>query len=216
MEDSINVTEVLEKKNQEILHNKKKNDLEKAMESLLLFFQNHSSNCAIDINNKICEYLNIETNNNTEEIVAAEINSKYITTFFEMSSTKLKEVIDKEIEKIEVKLDLPHDQYSNELMVMAANIKSEMTNYFSGNEEENKNVIDMLANAIIDSTSELDKTIDEDTKKKISKYLFDVITTKIVPVLNDNIYVYIGLIINNHAENEMVMDRINKKTINTK
>ena len=208
MEDSINITEVLESKNQEILHAKKKNDLEKSMESLLLFFQNHSSNCAQDVKNRLFEYLNIKIDSDE-----AQISSNLINTFFEMSSSKLKEVIDEEIKKIELKLDLPHDEYSNELMIMASNIKNKMANYFSNNEDENNKVIDMLANALFDNIGELVKNIDEETKKKIYKYLSDVITIKLINVLNEKVDIYIGLIKNNYVENQKVMDRINEKTL---
>ena len=205
MENNVDLNEEIKYKNQEMLLNKKKSDLEKSMESLVLFFKFYTLNAAIDINNKICEYQNI--NSNSEQ---AEIYYKTIISFFEMTSDKLKNIIDNELSLIENKIEIISEtEYNNELKIVASNIKNKLLDFFIGiNKEEgdNTNIINMLVD-------ELSQNVNEEERNKIYKYLYDIISTKMINILNDNLMISIQLISNNNKENQEVMERINERTI---
>lgn len=215
MEDNVDVSKELAQKNQEILHNKKASDLEKTMESLALFFRFHTLNAASDINNKVCMDQGIDPNN-IHDKDQAEIYYNTLVTFFSSAAKALEDIIKEECEVIKDKLDSLSDvEYESELKRISLVIKNRMLDYFIGikksdngqiNEKGSENGIQELAN-------ELSQNVDDTVKEKIYKYLYEVISGKMINVLNDNLMISIQVIINNNKENQEVMERINDITI---
>ena len=213
MEDNVNVSEELKQKNQEMLLTKKKTDLEKSMESLTLFYDFHTGNVALDVNNKVCEFLNISLDSEQREV-----NYNIITAFFKMTLDQLKTIIDEELKIIENKMNNEtKEQYFNDLNKMAYNVKNHMWDFLNGyddeededdksSDEKKENIIDILVDELCENT-------DVETKKKVNKYLNDVITFKMINVLRDNLMVSIEIIHNNYKENQKLIDEINERTI---
>jgi len=194
--NSIDVTKELQQKNQEMLLNKKMIDLDKAMESLLVFYNNYCSNVAIDINNRICLYRNVEI-----ESEQGKIFYNTITSFFQIVMNKLKEIINNNTSVLKRKLSsFSDEEYTNELNHISLEIINQMSDYYINN-------VGMLGN-------ELNQDASDDIKTRISDYLIEMITVKMLNMLKDKVMFSIKVINNNYEENYQVIENINEKTLN--
>jgi len=195
MKENIDVTKELQQKNQELLLNKKKIDLDTAMDSLIVFYDNYSNNIASDINSQICVYHGINPLSEQAKIFDNTINS-----FFFIISSKLKDVIANNIEPLKSKLKtISDDEYRKELNNISTAIVNQMLDYYAEN-------VNMLCN-------ELNQDVDENTKSKINNYLFEVMTIKMINTLKDKFMYSIKVIGNNYEENYQVMENINEKVL---
>ena len=194
--NSIDVTKELQQKNQEILFNKKIIDLDTAMESLLVFYNNYCTNVATDINNQICHYRNVDL-----ESEQGKIFYNTITSFFLIVMNKLKEIITKDVKVLKSHLPkITDEEYTNELSQIRVGIIKQMADYYVES-------IDMLSN-------ELTQDANDDIKNRISNYLLEMITVKMLNMLKDKVMFFIKVINNNYEENYQVMENINEKTLN--
>ena len=85
MENNVDINEVLKNKNNEMLLNKKRIDLDKAMESIQMFYNNYCDNYAIEINDQLCGIKNIDINSEQGEII-----KKMTASFLNMITDTLK------------------------------------------------------------------------------------------------------------------------------
>ena len=195
MDNNVDINKELQLKNQEMLLNKKKIDLDTSMESLLVFYSNYSTNLATEINNRICMIKNI--NSDSEQ---SKIMYNTITSFFFLLSKKLQELITKKTDKIKEKLSTIDDkEYDKELKYMSIVVINQMLEYYG-------ETIDMLVEELTRDESDVNKD-------KISNYLFEIIYGKMMNMLKDKFIYSIKVINNNYEENNQVMEDINKKTL---
>ena len=195
MDSNIDISQELQLKNQEMLLNKKKIDLDTSMESLLVFYSNYSTNIATEINNRICLLKNV--NSDSEQ---GKIMYNTITTFFFILTKKLKELVLKEVDIIKEKMNnMNDDDYNKELQYMSIVTINQMLEFYSEN-------IDMLI-------EELTTDVDDTTKDRISNYLFEIIYGKMMNMLRDKFLYSIKVVGNNYEENYQVMEEINKKAL---
>ena len=195
MDNNIDTNEELKIKNQEMLLNKKKTDLDTSMESLVVFYSNYAFNLASEINNRICMIKGISSNSEQGNIM---LNT--IIGFFTLLSNKLKELIENKTKKIKERIDtISDEEYDKELRYLSIFVNNQLLEYYGEN-------IDML----IEELTENDKEI---TKEKISNYLFEIIYGKMMNMLRDKFMYSIMVIGNNTLENKEVIQEINEKTI---
>ena len=167
MDNNVDINKELQLKNQEMLLNKKKIDLDTSMESLLVFYSNYSTNLATEINNRICMIKNI--NSDSEQ---SKIMYNTITSFFFLLSKKLQELITKKTDKIKEKLSTIDDkEYDKELKYMSIVVINQMLEYYG-------ETIDMLVEELTRDESDVNKD-------KISNYLFEIIYGKMMNMLKD-------------------------------
>ena len=186
----------LKEKNQEMFLNKKKIDLDKAMESVLDFYRKYAaSNVANEVNNQVCLYHGVSPNSEQGKIFY-----NTITTFFFLACDELKKVIIANTDPLKARLgSIPDEEYSNVLEHLSVVITNYMSDYYL----EKK---DMLSN-------ELNQNVAEEIKRKIDKYILDVVSVKMINMLKDKFMYAIMVINNNNKENYQVMENINGKTI---
>ena len=196
MDNNININEQLKLKNQEMLLNKKKIDLDTAMESLIVFFENYGVNLTGEINNQIALFKKIESESEQGKIMYNTINS-----FYYMLSKKLRDLIEKKTKKIKEKLNtISDEEYNKELRYMSISISNQLLEYYSEN-------IGMLIEEIAVDTDNM-------TKDRISSYLLEVIYGRIMNMLSDKLTYSIRVISNNYEENYQKIESINEKTLN--
>ena len=196
MDNNIDVNEQLKIKNQEMLLNKKKIDIDTSIESFLEFFSNYSTiNIASEINNKVCSYQNINPNSEQGKILY-----NTITSFFFIMVRKLKVIFKETIDPIKEKLIVLDDnEYNKELSHIYAIIINKMLDYCVDS-------IDMLNNELTTDAS-------LEIKNRIRKYLSEMITIRMMNVFREKLTFYIRLINNNNKENQEVIEGINERTI---
>ena len=193
--NEVDLVKELEIKNQEMLLNKKRVDLDTSMESLLVFYENYSQGLSSEINNRICTYKNIDPNTDEGKMLLNTINS-----FLNILSNKLKELVTKKTSIIKDKLNTISDnEYNKELRYMSIHVINQMLEFYGDN-------IDMLIEEVNSDTNEL-------VKNKINNYLFEVIYGKLMNVLKDKFMYSIKVIANNEEENNQIIDNINRKVL---
>ena len=62
-------------------------------------------------------------------------------------------------------------------------------------------------------SNEINQNVDRETKERTNKYLLNVMTVKMINILQDNLMCYIKVIGNNYKENNKVIQSINEKTL---
>lgn len=194
MNDEIN--ETLAEKNNSMLINKKNVDLDKAKENILDFYRKYvTSKIAKEINKQICVYHGISVNSEQGKIFY-----NTITTFFFLACDELENYLTENINILKEKLEsLSDEDYKKALGYLSITITNHMSEYSTEK-------IDMLCN-------ELNQNVNNEVKERINKYLFDVVTIKMINNLKDKVMYAIAVINNNDRENNEVMKRINEKTI---
>ncbi len=193
MNENIDINKELKAKNEEMLLNKKKIDLDTSMESLMVFYNNYSNNIASEINNRICSLRNI--NPDSEQ---GKVFYNTITSFLFLTNKKLGEIINNNIETIKNKIgSISDDEYTSLLNNLSLSISNQMFDYYVEN-------INMLS-------SELNQDVDEEIKNRINDYLYDLTTVKMMNMLRDKIMFAIKVINNNSEENKEVIESINEK-----
>ena len=193
--NEVDLVKELEVKNQEMLLNKKRVDLDTSMESLLVFYENYSQGLSSEINNRICTLKNIDPNSDEGKMLLNTISS-----FLNILSNKLKELVTKKTGTIKEKLNTISDsEYNKELRYMSIHIINQMLEFYGEN-------IDMLIEEVNSDTNEL-------IKNKINNYLFEVIYGKLMNVLKDKFMYSIKVIVNNEEENNQIIDNINRKVL---
>ena len=197
MDNNVDINEEIKAKNRELLHKKRIIDLETAMESLILFYNNYSTkNIADDVNNYVCMVQKIDPNSQKGK---AFYNT--ITTFFFLACEETKKIITSSIESIKTKLnDMIDQEYRENLKHLSAIIINQAIDYYS--------------NKIGELYSEIIQTGDVKIRESIKKYLQNLTTVKMINILQENLANYIMVIGNNYEENNKVIQSINEKTIN--
>lgn len=195
MDNNIDTKEELKIKNQEMLLNKKKIDLDTSMESLVVFYNNYSINLANEINNQVCLMKKIEADSEQGTII---LNT--IIGFLTILSNKLQELIYSKTGEIKEKLDTITDEdYNKELNYMSISVHNQLLEFYGES-----------INMLID---ELTSDTDDVTKDRISNYLFEIVYGKMMGMLRDKFMYSIRVISNNREENYQVIQEINEKTI---
>ena len=194
MNDDIN--KELKEKNQEMLLNKKKIDLDKAMESIVAFYKKYTTNkIANELNNQVCVYRGFSPDSEQGKIFY-----NTITTFFFLACDELKKVIESNTNPLKERLEnIPDEEYSKVLNQLSLVITNYMYDYFVDKKS-------MLSN-------ELNQNVSDEVKQKIDKYISDVLSLKMINMLKDRFMYAIMVIKNNSKENYKVMENINEKTI---
>lgn len=195
MENNVDINEVLKNKNNEMLLNKKRIDLDKAMESIQMFYNNYCDNYAIEINDQLCGIKNIDINSEQGEII-----KKMTASFLNMITDTLNKTISEKTMLIKEQLNNMDDiKYNKVLNYMSLNIVNQISEFYLEN-------VNMLINELVfDSDLEINK--------RISDYLSTIVYNKIINVLKDQFMYAIKLIDNNYEENNQIMEGINEKTI---
>ena len=194
MDENIDINKELKEKNQEMLLNKKRIDLDTSMESFMVFYHAHSANMANEINKKVCSIRNIDPNSEQGKVFHSITNN-----FFSLTLNKLKEIINGVTEPFKGLLNnISDDDYSYTLNQISEVIIQRMINYYS-------DAINMLKN-------ELNQDTDVLSKDKINEYLSNI-AFKIMDTLKNNFMFSIRIIGNNNEENKEVIESINEKTI---
>ena len=189
------ISKELELKNQEMLLNKKKIDLDKAMESLFVSFITRTPIIASEMNENICLYKNIDSNSEQGKILY-----NTITSFFFIASKKIEEIVTSDINPIKDKLkNLSDDEYNKELTNVSVAIINKIKDYFIEN-------LDMLKN-------ELNQDVSEDVKNKINDYLYRVINIKVINMIREKLMYAVIVVNNNNEENNQIMENLNEKII---
>lgn len=186
----------LKEKNQEMLLNKKRIDLDKAMESLLDFYKKYAtSKVANEVNNQVCLFRGISPNSEQGKIFY-----NTITTFFFLACDELKKVIVANTDPLKARLgSIPDEEYNDVLEHLSVVITNYMSDYYLDKK-------DMLNN-------ELDQNVTEEVKRKIDRYILDIVSVKMINMLKDKFMYAVMVINNNNKENYQVMENINEKTI---
>lgn len=196
MENNVDVIKELQAKNEEMLLNKKILDLDKATESLLLFYSNYCNNYAVNITNNISLMKNIDINSET----SAEIK-QMTTSFLDIYQDNLKKELSIKIEGIKKKIaTLTDDEYNKELSHAAVYVVNKISDFYLEN-------IGMLIDEVVKDT-------DSDTNKRITDYLKSIVHNKLINMIKDQLTYTIRLIDNNYEENYQIMESISKKTLN--
>ena len=197
MNNNVDSKEELAVKNDTMLLDKNKYDLDNSMDSLNTFFVNYSTNTlANDINNRICIIKNIDP---TSEQGKTMLNT--VIGFFTILSNKFKELIIAKTQKLKDNLNtITSEDYNKELRYLSIYTNNQLLAFY----EENINMLlDELAN-----------DVDNLTREKINNYLFEAIHEKMMNMLRDKFDFSIKLISNNYNANEEIMKNINEKTLN--
>ena len=196
MDENIDVKKELLQLNQEALLNKKKRDIDTAVESFLAFYDKFTTdNMAEEINDKVCSYLNIKPDSEL-----GKINYNTITNFFFLTIKQLKAISTACINSLKERLVTFEDQeYNKELGYIYVTVSNKLVEYCSEN-------INMLSD-------ELTSNCDSDTKGKIKKYVYEMIVLRMGNIIREKLSSYIQLIDNNNKENKKRFNIINEKTI---
>ena len=129
MENDTSIIEQLKVKNQELYLNKRIIDLDSSIESLLLFYNNYTSNLATDVSNQISSFYGIDSNSDQGKIMYNTISS-----FFVLCNNKLKDVLTKRIEKIKSTMNnVSDEEYNKELRYMSIKAINAMSDYYFQN-----------------------------------------------------------------------------------
>ncbi len=196
MENDTSIIEQLKVKNQELYLNKRIIDLDSSIESLLLFYNNYTSNLATDVSNQISSFYGIDSNSDQGKIMYNTISS-----FFVLCNNKLKDVLTKKIEKIKSTMNnVSDEEYNKELRYMSIKAINAMSDYYFQN-------IDMLIKELVNESTDLA------VNNKINSYFYETLYYKMMNVLRDQFSYSVKVIGNNNDENIQVMQNINEKTI---
>lgn len=192
MKDNFDVQEELKNKNYELYINKLIVDLEKTMESLLMFYSNYCDTLSKDSTNTIISYLD----NSLEK---QDTVSNLVNTFFGMIKGKINDIIKERLENIKNNIqNIDHINYEKKLNDEALLIANQLSDYYQEN-------IYML----IDEISKDITTYRLDFKD----YLLNTLYRKLINTLIDKLMYSIKLINNNYDENTMMLETINQKTL---
>ena len=192
MEDNFDLQEELKNKNYELYINKLIVDLEKTMESLLMFYSNYCDTLSKDSTNIIISYLD----NSLEK---QDTVSNLVNTFFGMIKGKINTIIKERLENIKNNIqNIDHINYEKKLNDEALLIANQLSDYYQEN-------IYML----IDEISKDITTYRLDFKD----YLLNTLYRKLINTLRDKLMYSIKLINNNYDENTMMLETINQKTL---
>ena len=192
MKDNFDLQEELKNKNYELYINKLIVDLEKTMESLLMFYSNYCDTLSKDSTNTIISYLD----NSLEK---QDTISNLVNTFFGMVKAKLNTITKERLENIKNNIqNIDHINYEKKLNDEALLIANQLSDYYQEN-------IYML----IDEISKDITTYRLDFKD----YLLNTLYRKLINTLRDKLMYSIKLINNNYDENTMMLETINQKTI---
>ena len=187
----------IEAKQQAMFLNKKTIDLDKSMESLIVFYSRYlADTVASELNSKICVYHGIGANSQQ-----ANILFNTITTFFYLSVEELKKVLETNLKPLKDKLGTLTDlEYIKALNYLSTTVTNHMLDYYIEKLDEFSN--------------ELNQNVTIENKNRINKLIFDTLTIKLINNLKDKFMYAIGVIKNNSKENVEKMNMIKEKTIN--
>ena len=192
MENNLDVQEALKNKNQELYINKLIIDLEKTMESLLMFYNNYSDTLSNDATTKIISYLD----NGTDKSAAI---SNLVNTFFNMIKVKLNNIVKERLDSIKNDIsNIDHINYEKRLDEEALYIANQISDYYQEN-------VYML----IDEVSKDMTTYRLDFKD----YVLNTLNRRLINTLRDKLVYSIKLINNNYDENTQMLETINEKTL---
>lgn len=192
MENNLDVQETLKNKNQELYINKLIIDLEKTMESLLMFYNNYSDTLSNDATTKIISYLD----NGTDKSAAI---SNLVNTFFNMIKVKLNNIVKERLDSIKNDIsNIDHINYEKRLDEEALYIANQISDYYQEN-------VYML----IDEVSKDMTTYRLDFKD----YVLNTLNRRLINTLRDKLVYSIKLINNNYDENTQMLETINEKTL---
>jgi hypothetical protein len=195
MDDNIDISRELKEKNQEMLLEKKKTDLDKSTDSLIEFYRFYSTETvATEIGNRICTFHNIDIHSEQAEIFNKTI-VVFLTTACETFENEIK--TKRDILKQKIK-ELSDEEYNKALQLFSVSITNSLSEYYIAN-------LEML-------NVELNQNVDDETKEKIKKYLYDIIAVKMINNLKEKFIYSMKVISNNNVENKEVIDIINEKT----
>ena len=194
MENNYDVQSELKEKNHELYINKLIIDLEKAMESLIMFYNNYCDTLSQETTEKIISFLDSKEDSDKKDMV-----TNLVSAFFNISRGKLNSIIQERLENIKVDIqNINTFNYEKKLNEEALLIINEM----SDNYQENVYMlIDELMNDITDY------------RLDFKDYLLNAVYRKLINILRDKLMFSIKLINNNYDENTMIIETINEKTL---
>ena len=126
------IKEELQKKNEEMFLNKKKIDIDKSMESFIMFYENYfNTTIPNEMTDRICQLHGISKN--SEQGMAFY---NMITTFFRSAFDELKNSVNTNVESLKKKIDnIPDEEYPKVLSRLSVAVINNMSDYFLGREE---------------------------------------------------------------------------------
>ncbi len=129
MDNNVNIEEELRIKNQELLLNKRKIDLDTSMDSVIVFFSNYTNGLVTEVQSKVCELKNIDSNSDQSKIIGYTI-----TQFFSHIADELKQLVLDSANKIKEKINiLTDDEYKEELQNMTETVIKKMKSFCNDN-----------------------------------------------------------------------------------
>lgn len=194
MDNIVNIDEVLKEKHRELLVNKNSIDLETAMESFLLFYNNRCDVIFIDVVDVILSRYIVNADPSKKEEAKLLIRS-----FFDLYKSSIEKAVkDKTIEVKDSINNIEQDDYGQKQLEMKeAIIDAASSFYFS-------NVVELI-NTI--------KACDTTCPETIDIYLRTVFKT-LIDEINDKLKYSIGTINNNFEANISHIEEINARTLN--
>ena len=194
MNDKYDVQKELKEKNYQLYINKLIIDLEKSMESLIMFYNNYFDSISHDVTVKIISLLDDKENDDKKSTVQSLVNA-----FFNILKEKLSITIEEKLAKIKNEMNnINNFNYEKRLNNEALSIINQISNIYQEN-------IYML----------IDELINDITNYRLdfSDYLLNTVYRKLLNTLRDKLMFSIKLINNNYDENTMILETINEKTL---
>lgn len=196
MENNFDVNEQLREKNQEMLLEKKKTDLDKSTDTLIEFYRFYSLETIVnEIKDRVCVFNNVD--GQSEQ---AEIFKRTIVAFLSVACDEFEKELKNKRELLKIKITkLSDEAYNKELQYLSVSVTNYLSEYYIKN-------LEML-------NMELNQSTNEENKERIMKYLTDVITVKMINNLREKFIYSMKVISNNNEENKEIIESINEKTI---
>ena len=192
MDNNIDVHEELKIKNQELYINKLIIDLDSAMESLLLFYDNYCDTISKDVINKTISFI--------DNLENQDMINKLVNTFFNMYKNELHRIIKERM--IHLKEDIQNIEnlsYIKKLNEESRIISNQISEYYHEN-------IYMLIDEIMKDIS--------NKKLEFKDYLLNSVYLKLINTLRDKLIFSMRVINNNYDESTTKIQDINTKTLN--
>ena len=194
MDNDIDVVEQLRIKNHELYINKLIIDLENAIESLIIFYNNY------------CDTISGETKNitsvlldNKTDISEKQMNDSLLDSFFSLFKEKVSQI------------------FKNRLGVIKSNIQNiDAFNYEKKLNNESLIIVNQVSDYYQENILMLIDEIKENFivhQLEVREYLQKAVYIKLMNTLKDKLIYSIKLINNNYDENTTMLQSINEKTL---
>lgn len=193
MDDNIDVVKELEIKNREIFDNKIIIDLEKTMDSLIMFYGNYCDTVSNEVINTINLYLD------KKDDTSCEMISNLVTSFFTMLKGDLNKIVNARLTLIKADIQSINSfNYEKKLTNESLIIANQISDFY---QEKIYELIDAVKDNVKEHSLDL------------KDYLLTAVYLKLMNTLKDKLMYSVKLINNNYDENTTILQSINEKTL---